>query len=137
MKVPAEPGTNQWTERVTLPLRQRKWMRTAVGYDHRAPAPWTKGNCLTFEADASELQGRPAGKADVVRWRVCNMHAENFDRITKRLGMTSVEAEVIHGELLTQTRTEAQGRQTAQIVDEGDCIITDARIPTEPATIHQ
>ena len=136
---PAEPGTNVWTERVTLPVGQGRWHTTAVGYNHRAPAPWTKGNCLRFWANASELDGLSeldgvrvgVGTAEVVRWRVFNIHAENFDEITKRLGMTSVEAEIVHKRLPTHTIVDAQGRQTAQVVDEGDCIITDARIPRE------
>jgi len=126
---PAEPGTNQWTERVMLPVGHGKWIGTAVGYDHSGPAPWTDGNCLSFMAGASELKGRPTGKADVVNWRICNIHAENFHEITKRLRLTSVEAEVIHRALLMQTNLVAEGRQTVQVVDAGDCIITDQRIP--------
>jgi hypothetical protein len=123
--------STQSTERVTLPLAKGKWCQTCVGYFHSTPAPWPRGNCLTFEVNATELEGGRAGMADVVRWRVFNIHAENFHEITKRLGLTSVEAEVVHKKLVRQTAITGQGPATVQTVDEGDCIITDARIPKE------
>jgi hypothetical protein len=123
--------STQSTERVTLPLAKGKWCQTLVGYFHSTPAPWPQGNCLTFEVNATELEGRSAGMADVVRWRVFNMHAENFHEITKRLGLTAVEAEVVHKKIVRQTAITGQGPAAVQTVDEGDCIITDARIPKE------
>ena len=69
--------------------------------------------------------------ADVAQWRVFNIHAENFHEITKRLGLTSLEAEVVHKKLVRQTVITGHGPATVQTVDEGDCIITDARIPKE------
>ncbi len=69
--------------------------------------------------------------ADVVRWRVFNIHAENLYEITKRLGLKSVEAEVVHRRLVRQTVTTGHGPETVQMVDEGDCIVTDARIPKD------
>jgi hypothetical protein len=84
--------------------------------------------CLTVELDPAQLEARPAGMADLARWRVFNIHAQNFYEITKRLGLTSVQAEVIHKGLRRQTTISNPGQETVQMVDEGDCIITDPRI---------
>ncbi len=120
------------TERVMLPLAKGIWWSTNVGYRHTNIAgPWTIGNCLSFEANPSELEGRRGGMADVVRWRIFNIHAENFGEITRHLGLASVEAEVHHKRLMRQTVTTGQGPPIVQMVDEGDCIITDARIPKD------
>jgi hypothetical protein len=133
-QVPVESGTNLWTERLMFPLAKGQWFSTAVGYQllhTNISGPWSRGNCLTFEGNPTELDGRRAGMADVVRWRVFNIHTENFFEITKRLGLKSVEAEVVHRRVLRQTTTTGHGPETVQIVDDGDCIITDARIPRE------
>jgi hypothetical protein len=114
----AESGTNLWRERVMLPLAKGKWWSTAVFYTHtNMPGPWAEGNCLSFEANSTEVEGRRGGIADVVRWRVFNIHAENFYEITRRLGLTSVEAEVVHKRLVRQTIKPCRRPEMDQMLD--------------------
>ena len=129
----AESGTNLWTERVMLPLANGLWgCSTQVLYEHQGnpSGPWPGGNRLFFRANPAELEGRRAGWADVVHWRISNCTAENFFEITRRLGLTSVEAEVVHNGLFPEIQTSSQ-RTTVQMVDAGVCTITDSRIPKE------
>jgi hypothetical protein len=131
-RVTAASGTVLWTERMMLPLAKVKCSSPAVlVLKTNTSGPWSLGICLTFELDPAQLEGRPAGMGDVARWRVFNIHAENFSEITKRLGLKSVQAEIIHKGLRRQTTISNPGQETVQMVDEADCIIIDPRIPKE------
>jgi len=108
-------------------------MATCVGFFHNTPPPWPRGNCLTFEKDAAEFSPEPFTFADGVSWRIVNIHAENFYEITRRLGITAVEAAVFHRDF--GDRVHLLSREPVQFqtttVDYGDCVITDERIPRE------
>jgi len=130
--VAAASGTLLWTERLMLPLAKVKCSSPAVLVLHtNTSGPWSLGICLTFELAPAQLEGRPAEIADIAHWRVFNIHAENFSEIAKRLGLKSVQAEIIHKGLRRQTTVLNPGQETVQMVDEADCIITDPRIPKE------
>jgi hypothetical protein len=63
--------------------------QTQVGFFHRGPAPWPRGNCFTMAPKVRwgwQLRGTRSPD-----WRVCNVHAENFSEIVKRLGLQTVE----------------------------------------------
>jgi hypothetical protein len=82
--------------------------QTLVGFSHRGPAPWPRGNCFTIAPRARWTW--PPGARRNPGWRVCNMHAENFSEVVKRLGLQTVEVLPL----------------------EGSCsLITDQRIPRE------
>jgi hypothetical protein len=67
-------------------------MRTAVGHSHETPPPWPRGNCFKLSTGA---RGRPDPTRGL---HVINMHAENFEEVVKRLGLTSVEVEHVGGQ---------------------------------------
>jgi hypothetical protein len=69
-------------------------MRTLVAPLHRAPPPWPTGNCFELPPRARDRRVPPSGL------HVINMHAENFEEVVKRLGLTSVEVEVLGGQFL-------------------------------------
>ena len=82
--------------------------QTEVGFVNRGPAPWPRGNCFTV-APSVRWGWRLRGTRNP-DWRVCNMHAENFSEIVKRLGLQTVEVLPFN---------------------ESYCLITDQRIPRE------
>jgi hypothetical protein len=94
------------TDRVTVPAVIT--MQTDVGFMHRAPPPWPRGNCFNISPSPRWL-GALLGSRRTDR-KVCNMHAENFSAIVGRLKLKAMEVEP---------------------VDERSCLITDRRIPRE------
>jgi hypothetical protein len=87
-------------EILVVPARSTE--QTLVAYQNRGMPPWPKGNCFALVVDP---QSR-----DAPRFQVVNMHAENFGRIVRDLGIETVEIRKL-----------------------GDrhCLITDTRIPRE------
>jgi hypothetical protein len=86
--------------RMTLPARSAE--STQVGYRHDGPPPWPKGNCFWLTSDPAD--------PEAPRFHVGNMHAENFERVVRDLGLETVEV---------------------MRVGEGHCLIVDPRIPRE------
>ena len=111
-----------------VPLGNNCGEVTTVGYSHKGPPPWEKGNCLTFRFGHKELPGR-VKEGEQLRCYAVNIHAENLYEITKRLQLKAVEAEIIHKR--TYLITNFYGARSFEVVKEegGDCIITDTRIP--------
>jgi hypothetical protein len=83
-------------------------VRTLVGFSHRTPPPWPRGNCFGMSVKTRWLG--PIRGTPKVGGHVLNMHAENFSEVVKRLKLQSVEI---------------------QPVAEAACLITDPRIPRE------
>ena len=94
------PPTPDRPQRMALPVRSR--FTTAVGYNHTGPPPWPSGNCFWLYPD-------PTGQAGP-RFHVDNMHAENFERLVRDLGLETVEV---------------------LCVSPGHCVVVDPRIPRE------
>jgi hypothetical protein len=88
--------------------------QTLVGYNSIPPQP--RGNCFSVSPTPLRIEWwiglRDGGGGGLRggRWRVANMHAENFEGIVKRLGLRMVEV---------------------QPLGEGRCLITDSRIPRD------
>ena len=77
-------------------------MQTEVMYQHDGPPPWPKGNCFAL----SENPQSP----DVPHFQVANMHAENFGRLVRDLGLETIEI---------------------RRIGDRHCLITDSRVPRE------
>jgi hypothetical protein len=99
-------------------------MSTQVGYDRKTPPPWTNGNTMgfTFKRQTNNAE-------ELVRWRVINMHTENFVEITGRLKLDTVEVAVVHDP--PQWITEQPAGKPPQLIlhDTGSAVIIDRRIP--------
>jgi hypothetical protein len=101
-------------------------VRTLVG-PFLQPPPQPRGNCFSIAPAAPWGVVRVAPRSQLwwvaprgplggtgpfgrIEWKVCNMHAENFEAIVQRLGLRTVEV---------------------QPYDQGRCLITDPRIPRD------
>jgi hypothetical protein len=80
--------------------------QTLLGFMHRTPPPWPRGNCFSVSSVARWLG--PARGTRRIGGRVGNMHAENFSEIVKQLRLQTIEVEAL---------------------DDGRCLVTDPRIP--------
>jgi hypothetical protein len=92
------PGGPPLDQVLVLPARAVG--STQVGYNTKGPPPWPKGNCFWL---SPEPRDRAAPKYHVV-----NMHAENFERVVRDLGIVTVEV---------------------LLVSKAHCLIVDPRIP--------
>jgi hypothetical protein len=89
-----EPPAPRLSEGARLFVPAVVGMRTAVARLHKAPPPWPTGNCFELPTRAQDRRGPPQGL------HVIDMHAENFEEVVKRLGLTSVEVEILGGQFL-------------------------------------
>src|SRR5262245_8597874 len=55
--------------------------RTLVGFRHRTPPPWPRGNCFSVSSNARWLGPAPGTRR--IGGQVCNMHVENFSEIVQ------------------------------------------------------
>jgi hypothetical protein len=92
--------------------------QTLVAFIYKTPPPWPRGNCFDVSSKrrwVGPLEGfcrwlwRDSG-FQTMSWKVCNMHAGNFNAIVRRLKLQEVQIQPVGGPY---------------------CIITDPRIPRE------
>jgi len=86
-------------------------MTTVVGYFHKTPPPWPKGNCFELSPlTIEERTRRRVAGAPAESWFVLNMHTENFEAFVERSGITTVKVERV-------------GKRS--------CLIVDPRVPND------
>jgi hypothetical protein len=85
-----EPYPLRLTPGMRLEVPARPRTVTLVAFDWEAPPPWRQGNC--FDLSPLPLSRRTASNSGM-RYHVANMHWENFQEITRRLGLKRVLVE--------------------------------------------
>ena len=94
-------------------------MGSLIGFRRVTPPPWNDGNLMSLEVLREGTSAPPPSLDSFVP--VMNIHSENFGEITRRLGITEVEALLYTETVPAENGIEEYQRRYA--------LVTDSRIP--------
>ena len=102
---------------------------TLIGFNRTSPAPWERGNQLSFKFEPPTMYGN-SDRGEY--WDVINIHMENLAEIMKRLQAKTIEMTIVPVTNYETTVYEAKTAKERRVIENYPyALVVDARIPRE------